>query len=47
MKITNKTLEYQTKKLFDFIDITNEVKVISFAAKEFLKNKRYNENFSK
>jgi secondary thiamine-phosphate synthase enzyme len=26
MKIANKTLEYQTKKLFDFIDITNEVK---------------------
>lgn len=26
MKIINKTLEYQTKKLFEFIDITEEVK---------------------
>ena len=36
MKIANKILEYQTKKEFDFIDITNEVK--DFVEQSQIKN---------
>ncbi len=36
MKTTNKLLKYQTKKEFDFIDITEEVK--NFAKKSGIKN---------
>lgn len=36
MKTANKTLEYQTKELFDFIDITEEVK--NFVRESEIKN---------
>jgi secondary thiamine-phosphate synthase enzyme len=36
MKTINKTLKYQTKKLFDFIDITDEIK--NFVEKSQIQN---------